>query len=195
MLVYVSSMAAMVWFVILAYAWHMSFQAIGKIQDRIDKKGAYFHLIAWCLPLALAVIVMAIAEVDGDSMTGICFVGYINYTARIWFLLVPLSIATLAGTYFLFRGNHSFSFNCKKYYLVINLIILTTNTICCFSFNNFDKTQNKQPRDNIRTCKYKNTDNDCKDGSIFRILMCRSSRHVLLSHLRVSEFVEVEAEF
>lgn len=104
MMVYVSSMAAMVWFVILAYAWHMNFQALRKIQDRIDKKGAYFHLIAWCLPLVAAVIVMAMAEVDGNSMTGICFVGYVNQTARIYFLLLPLGILTLFGMYFLIRG-------------------------------------------------------------------------------------------
>ncbi|XP_015173735.1 PREDICTED: protein smoothened isoform X1 [Polistes dominula] len=103
-LIYYSLMAAMVWFVILTYAWHMSFQALGKIQDRIDKKGAYFHLIAWCLPLVLTVTIMALGEIDGNSVTGICFVGYSNHTVRAWFLLGPLVIVLLVGGYFLSRG-------------------------------------------------------------------------------------------
>ncbi|XP_043509886.1 protein smoothened isoform X2 [Frieseomelitta varia] len=103
-LVYYSLMAAMVWFVILTYAWHMSFQALGKIQDRIDKKGSYFHLIAWCLPLVLTVTIMALGEIDGNSVTGICFVGYTNHAVRAWFLLGPVLIVLLVGGYFLCRG-------------------------------------------------------------------------------------------
>ncbi|XP_012263343.2 protein smoothened isoform X2 [Athalia rosae] len=103
-LVYYFLMAAMVWFVILTYAWHMSFQALGKIHDRIDKKGAYFHLIAWCLPLVLTVTIMALGEIDGNSVTGICFVGYANHMVRAWFLLGPVLAVLLVGGYFLSRG-------------------------------------------------------------------------------------------
>lgn len=82
----------------------MSFQALGKIQDRIDKKRAYFHLIAWCLPLVLTVTIMALGEIDGNSVTGICFVGYNNHIVRALFLLGPVLIVVLVGGYFLTRG-------------------------------------------------------------------------------------------
>ena len=51
-------MAAMVWFVILTYAWHKTFQALvrGKMQDRSDKIKSFLHMIAWCLPIILTVI-------------------------------------------------------------------------------------------------------------------------------------------
>ncbi|KAK0179934.1 hypothetical protein PV327_005631 [Microctonus hyperodae] len=103
-LIYYSLMAAMAWFVILTYAWHMSFQALGKIQDKIDKKGAYFHLIAWCFPLVLTVTIIALGEVDGNSVTGICFVGYTNHWVRAGFLLGPVLAGLLVGGYFLTRG-------------------------------------------------------------------------------------------
>ncbi|XP_059052544.1 protein smoothened-like isoform X2 [Achroia grisella] len=103
-LVYYFMMAACVWFVIFTYAWHMSFRALGKIQDRIDKKAAYFHLVAWSLPLVLTIATMAFGEVDGSSVTGICFVGYINYSMRVALLLAPLSVVLLLGGYFLLRG-------------------------------------------------------------------------------------------
>ncbi|XP_011868773.1 PREDICTED: protein smoothened isoform X2 [Vollenhovia emeryi] len=102
-LVYYSLMAAVVWFVILTYAWHMSFRALGTIQDRIDKKSAYFHLIAWCVPLILTVTIMALGQIDGNSMTGICFVGYADHASKI-FVLGPVLLAVLVGGYFLCRG-------------------------------------------------------------------------------------------
>ncbi|CAG4952021.1 unnamed protein product [Colias eurytheme] len=103
-LVYYFMMAACVWFVIFTYAWHMSFRALGKIQDRIDKKAAYFHLVAWSLPLILTITTMAFGEVDGSSITGVCFVGYVNHPMRAALLLVPLSVVLVLGGYFLLRG-------------------------------------------------------------------------------------------
>lgn len=100
-------MAAAVWFVILTYAWHMSFRALGTIQDRIDKKSAYFHLIAWCVPLVLTVAIMALGRIDGNSMTGICFVGYVDHASKI-FVLGPVLLAVLIGGYFLCRGRYCF---------------------------------------------------------------------------------------
>ncbi|KAL4709030.1 hypothetical protein ACJJTC_005891 [Scirpophaga incertulas] len=103
-LVYYFMMAACVWFVIFTYAWHMSFRALGKIQDRIDKKAAYFHLVAWSLPLVLTITTMAFGEVDGSSVTGVCFVGYVSHPMRAGLLLAPLAVVLVIGGYFLLRG-------------------------------------------------------------------------------------------
>lgn len=103
-MVYYFLAAALVWFVILSFTWHMRFQAIGKIQDRIEKKSAYFHLLAWCLPLILTVAIMALGEIDGSYVTGICFVGYNNHVVRAWFVLGPVLFSFVVGGYFLSRG-------------------------------------------------------------------------------------------
>ncbi|GBP16703.1 Protein smoothened [Eumeta japonica] len=103
-LVYYFMMAACVWFVIFTYASHMSFRVLGKIQERIDKKAAYFHLAAWSFPLILSIATMAFGEVDGSSVTGICFVGYVNHPMRAGLLLAPLMAVLLLGGYFLIRG-------------------------------------------------------------------------------------------
>lgn len=73
----------------------------GKIEERIDKKGAYFHLIAWSLPLVLTITTMALGEIDGSSITGICFVGYLNHAMRAALLLGPLLVFLCVGEYFL----------------------------------------------------------------------------------------------
>ncbi|XP_017021763.1 protein smoothened [Drosophila kikkawai] len=101
-LVYYFLTAGMVWFVFLTYAWH--WRAMGHVQDRIDKKGSYFHLVAWSLPLVLTITTMAFSEVDGNSIVGICFVGYLNHPMRAGLLLGPLCGVILIGGYFITRG-------------------------------------------------------------------------------------------
>lgn len=71
---------------------------------KVDKKGAYFHLVAWSLPLVLTITIMALCEIDGNSVTGICFVGYNNYKIRAGFLLGPIFLMLMAGAFFICRG-------------------------------------------------------------------------------------------
>ncbi|KAK9885339.1 hypothetical protein WA026_010838 [Henosepilachna vigintioctopunctata] len=104
-MIYYFTMAGMVWFVIFSYSWHKkSLQALGKTQERIHKKRAYFHLVAWSLPLILTITTMAIGEIDADYVTGICFVGFLSKTARIGLLLAPCTIALVIGGYIIVRG-------------------------------------------------------------------------------------------
>lgn len=81
-----------------------SLQALGKIQERVDKKRSYFHLVAWSIPLVLTITTMAIGEIDGDYVTGICFVGCVNLAARYGLLLAPLVAAMLVSGYLIIRG-------------------------------------------------------------------------------------------
>lgn len=43
-------------------------------------------------------------QVDGDSVSGICFVGYKNYRYRAGFVLAPIGVVLVVGGYFLIRG-------------------------------------------------------------------------------------------
>lgn len=79
------------------------FDCVGNVH-RIDKKGSYFHLIAWSPPLVLTITILALSEVDGNSIVGICFVGYVNHSFRAGFLLVPLGGVLLVGGFFIVRG-------------------------------------------------------------------------------------------
>ncbi|XP_022917001.2 protein smoothened isoform X1 [Onthophagus taurus] len=104
-MVYYFLIAGMVWFVIFTYCWYMgSLQALGTIQERVDKKKAYFHLVAWSLPLMLTITTMALGEIDGDYTSGICFVGCLNSAARAGMLLAPLGVAISLGGYIIIRG-------------------------------------------------------------------------------------------
>ncbi|GAB0090742.1 Protein smoothened [Sergentomyia squamirostris] len=103
-LIYYFQIAAMVWSVIFLYAWHMCSKTIQTdASERIDKKGSYSHLVAWSLPLVLTITIMALSEIDGNSVVGICFVGYLNLPMRA-FLFGPILAVLLIGGYLVGGG-------------------------------------------------------------------------------------------
>ncbi|NXO46246.1 SMO protein, partial [Locustella ochotensis] len=103
-IVYYSLMSGVIWFVMLTYAWHASFKALGTTYQPLLGKTSYFHLITWSVPFVLTVAILAVAQVDGDSVSGICFVGYKNYRYRAGFVLAPIGLVLIVGGYFLIRG-------------------------------------------------------------------------------------------
>ncbi|XP_053572338.1 smoothened homolog [Bombina bombina] len=103
-IVYYSMMSGVIWFVMLTYAWHTSFKALGTTHQPLYGKTSYFHLVTWSIPFVLTVAILAIAQVDGDSVSGICFVGYKNYRYRAGFVLAPIGLVLIVGGYFLIRG-------------------------------------------------------------------------------------------
>ncbi|GFS33385.1 smoothened homolog, partial [Nephila pilipes] len=100
-LIYYFLIAAIVWFVFLSYALYIQFRRTGSAKDIFKKKATLFHICAWCIPGFFTSVVLAMKEVDGDSMSGICFVGFANTTSRIWFLLIPIGLAALISGFFL----------------------------------------------------------------------------------------------
>lgn len=103
-LVYHFSMVGAVWFVILAYSWSICFKSLGSTRDNFAGKVVYFHCIAWILPLTWTVSILALQQVDANSLSGICFVGYKNPKMRAGFLLAPLGLDLLIGGVFLTHG-------------------------------------------------------------------------------------------
>lgn len=62
-IVYYALMAGVVWFVVLTYAWHTSFKALGTTYQPLSGKTSYFHLLTWSLPFVLTVAILAVAQV------------------------------------------------------------------------------------------------------------------------------------
>lgn len=103
-LIYYFLVAATVWFAIFTYAWYLQTTDRGSIRDRIDKENFYFHFIAWALPFVLTVLIMVLNEVDGNSIVGICFVGYRNRSIRTGLVSIPVAILSLISVFFTSKG-------------------------------------------------------------------------------------------
>ncbi|KAJ8688141.1 hypothetical protein QAD02_023936 [Eretmocerus hayati] len=99
--VYYSTMAAIVWFVILTHRWYKSAQSFKKMPSSIKH---YELFLPWCLPMIPTVAVMAMKETDGNYVRGICLARFNNPIVGVWFVLVPILLGIFIGGYFLRKG-------------------------------------------------------------------------------------------
>jgi hypothetical protein len=60
------------------------------VKDLIEPKAAYFHMVAWFLPLVLTIIIMAINRVDASNLYG-----NVNVQYRYRFVIETVSFAKL----------------------------------------------------------------------------------------------------
>lgn len=97
MMLYFFTMAGSVWWVILTITWFLA--AVPKWgSEAIEKKALLFHACAWGVPGLLTVSLLAMNKIEGDSVSGVCFVGLYDLPALRWFLLVPLGLDVLVRT-------------------------------------------------------------------------------------------------
>lgn len=103
MLLYFSTIAGTVWWVILTITW---FLAAGQKWscEAIEKKSMWFHAVAWGVPGLLTVMLLAMNKVEGDNISGVCFVGLYDLDTSLYFVLLPLCLCVLFGLSLLLAG-------------------------------------------------------------------------------------------
>lgn len=103
LILYFFGMASSLWWVILTLTW---FLAAGRKwgQEAIEALSSYFHLAAWAIPAIKTIIILIMRRVDGDELTGLCYVGNQDVTALTGFVLAPLFVYLLSGTLFILAG-------------------------------------------------------------------------------------------
>lgn len=70
-------MAGSVWWVILSLTWVLA-AASKWSSEAIASYANYFHFVAWSLPATQTIAVLIFGAVDGDPLSGICYVGNTN---------------------------------------------------------------------------------------------------------------------
>ncbi|XP_074123747.1 frizzled-6 [Sminthopsis crassicaudata] len=103
MLLYFFTMAGTVWWVILTITW---FLAAGRKWscEAIEQKAVWFHAVAWGMPGFLTVMLLAMNKVEGDNISGVCFVGLYDLYASRYFVLLPLCLCVFVGLSLLLAG-------------------------------------------------------------------------------------------
>uniref|UniRef100_H3DK12 Frizzled-3 n=1 Tax=Tetraodon nigroviridis TaxID=99883 RepID=H3DK12_TETNG len=103
MVLYFFTMAGSLWWVILTITWFLA--AVPKWgSEAIEKKALLFHAVAWGLPGALTVALLALNKIEGDGISGVCFIGLYDIDALRWFVLAPLGLNVTVGVSLLFVG-------------------------------------------------------------------------------------------
>ncbi|XP_077170150.1 frizzled-2 [Paroedura picta] len=103
MMLYFFSMASSIWWVILSLTW---FLAAGMKwgHEAIEAHSQYFHLAAWAVPAVKTITILALGQIDGDLLSGVCFVGLNGLDPLRGFVLAPLFVYLFIGTSFLLAG-------------------------------------------------------------------------------------------
>uniref|UniRef100_G1T7Z4 Frizzled class receptor 2 n=1 Tax=Oryctolagus cuniculus TaxID=9986 RepID=G1T7Z4_RABIT len=103
MMLYFFSMASSIWWVILSLTW---FLAAGMKwgHEAIEANSQYFHLAAWAVPAVKTITILAMGQIDGDLLSGVCFVGLNSLDPLRGFVLAPLFVYLFIGTSFLLAG-------------------------------------------------------------------------------------------
>uniref|UniRef100_A0A8C6UUN1 Frizzled class receptor 2 n=1 Tax=Neogobius melanostomus TaxID=47308 RepID=A0A8C6UUN1_9GOBI len=103
MMLYFFSMASSIWWVILSLTW---FLAAGMKwgHEAIEANSQYFHLAAWAVPAIKTISILAIGQIEGDLLSGVCYVSLSNLDPLRGFVLAPLFIYLFIGTSFLLAG-------------------------------------------------------------------------------------------
>lgn len=103
LLLYYFGMAAAFWWLVLTLSWYL---AAGKLwgHEAIESLASYFHLMCWAVPGVLSIVVLALRHVDGDELTGLCFVGNQSRDALLSFVIAPLGFVLSLGGLLILLG-------------------------------------------------------------------------------------------
>lgn len=96
-------MASSIWWMILTVTW---FLAAGMKwgYEAIAAYSSYYHFAAWALPAGKTIVVLLMRRMDGDELTGMCFVGNQDPVSLGWFVIAPLFLYYTVGTIFIILG-------------------------------------------------------------------------------------------
>nr|ANP39039.1 frizzled 1/2/7 [Eupentacta fraudatrix] len=103
MLLYFFQMASSIWWVLLSFTWFLA-AGLKWSHEAIERNSHFFHFIAWSIPAAKTITLLTMKEIDGDSLTGVCYTGFSNTKILVGFVLVPLIVYLIIGTGFLTAG-------------------------------------------------------------------------------------------
>jgi len=103
MVLYFFLTAGAIWWLLLTVTWFLS-TGLAWGQESIDAKSQWFHTVAWTVPSILTIVVLIMKKVEGDVLSGACFVGLWDHVALLWFVIVPLAVCLALGAVLLIVG-------------------------------------------------------------------------------------------
>ncbi|KAE9548276.1 hypothetical protein FO519_008511 [Halicephalobus sp. NKZ332] len=97
------SLAGLLWWLMLTFTWFLS--ASRKwVQEEIEKRATYLHIVSWGIPAFAMIFVLITQSIDGNELTGICGVGFLNPWMLIFGSIVPESVILFFGLIFSLFG-------------------------------------------------------------------------------------------
>lgn len=79
MLLYFFSMVFLIWWVILILIW---FFVVGLKwgYEVIEVNVQFFYFVVWVIFVVKIIVILLMIKVDGDELSGVCFVGFLDFS-------------------------------------------------------------------------------------------------------------------
>ena len=103
MILYFFVMAGAGWWLALSVAWFLS-AGLKWSTEAIDVYASYFHGFVWALASLQTIIVLILKKIEGDILSGVCFVGILQTDSLLYLIIIPLTFYLGLGIIFLFLG-------------------------------------------------------------------------------------------
>ncbi|XP_065563059.1 frizzled-9-like isoform X2 [Artemia franciscana] len=103
LLQYYFGVAACLWWVMMTMTWYLS-AAKKWSSEALSKSSSWFHLISWGIPAVQTLIVLTLRKIDGDELTGLCYVDNTDGISFLAFVIMPLSVYLIIGILFMILG-------------------------------------------------------------------------------------------
>ncbi|KAJ6216765.1 hypothetical protein RDWZM_007922 [Blomia tropicalis] len=103
MTLYFFTISNSIWWVVLTVTWFMTVTLLWG-NEPVEANSHCFHLFSWAISAVMTIIVLAMNKIEGDFLTGVCFIGIWNPTYLIAFVLIPLALFLIVGFLFLSMG-------------------------------------------------------------------------------------------
>jgi len=103
MLLYFFVTAGAVWWVVLTLAWFLS-AGLKWGQESIDVIASYFHAVVWTLASLQTILVLILKKIEGDMLSGVCYVGILDDSSLLYLIIVPFTLYLAVGFVFLVMG-------------------------------------------------------------------------------------------
>ena len=103
MILYFFTVSSAIWWVILTFTWFLA-AGLKWGHEAIESNSHFYHLVGWALPAILTIAVLTLERIEGDVLSGVCFIGYWGQEANWLFVFVPVSVCLGVGVIFLLAG-------------------------------------------------------------------------------------------
>lgn len=103
MILYFFTISSAIWWVILTLTWFLA-AGLKWGHEAIESNSHFYHLAGWAVPAVMTIAVLALGKMEGDVLSGVCFIGYWNQESNSLFVFIPVIICLATGQIFLFAG-------------------------------------------------------------------------------------------
>lgn len=103
MALYFFQMSTMSWWLMMTISWYM----IARLEwgpEAVSSVSRYFHLFSWTVPALLTIYLSVLGDIEGDPLTGTCYVSMFDQESIKAFVLYPILICVVIGSALLLVG-------------------------------------------------------------------------------------------